>query len=718
MKRFLCIILAILSLSLLAFAADVSVKLDGKALKFEQPPVIIEERTLVPLRAIFEALGAKVEWEDSTKTVTATKDNIIVKAVIGSNNLYKNDAVSVLDVPPQIVGEGYTMVPVRAISEAFDVKVDWDDSTKTVILTTPQPEIDGIVLMGADAEDPDNLHGLYSTSAEPISIVKDPIMEDNNVYFLDSNVKDTAAWTYLKIDTQFKPGCTYIVEYDVLLGDDVYGNKLEKATMGTNLRYAPKGLTTIKDHSASTTINAGAWTRVSHTFEVPDDYNTKVKCMFGIYANPAAVAGYNHNVAFDFYVDNIVVAPADSISSDDTDIGDAKDVYFVGSTTKNALEYKAGETMTFKLGIMNGSKSVTAPFIQYICTGDDGKTSQGYVAPSEDGYYYFDTKCDTAGFVRVIAKICNKNKRALSEYTPFEGGAGADVDKIKCDTPEPDDYLKFWDNLKKTAFALDNEVIYEKDLDARPGFVAKDMRLKTAEGAGDYASFIITYPENATPGSLKLRMIFMGYGVTKASASYKSGYITVYMNTHDIPNDLTTADYDRIKSQKYQGYGWKTEENQKPETSYWWKVFIRNMQVYNYATNLSLFDGKNVEYSGDSQGGFQSCNMAAHTPLAVQCSIGVPWFGNLAGAKVSGRQNGWYPEPDAGLCYFDTAIAAKYIKCDTDITRAGLGDYTSSPSSVMAIYNALSCKKSLSFNQNSTHSYIGPSCANYKLSNK
>ena len=584
--------------------------------------------------------------------------------------------------------------------------------------------IKGAIIDNADAEEgtadeTEEIYNLYATSSD-LSIVKDPVMDGNNVYFLESN-KSKGSWTYLKIDTQFEAGCTYLVKYDVLLGDDVNGNAVQSTTIGTNFRYAQNGSTSQTDHALLThNVKAGEWTTVSQEYTVPADYNTNVGCMFGIYGTPV------NSIGIDIYLDNILVAPKANVPSDDLNIGNAKDIYFVGTTLqgnaeKNPLEYTAGETMTFKLCIKSktASGNLTVPYIQYTCEGDDGVKTQGYVAPSDDGYYYFDTKCDRDGFVRVIAKICNKNKRVLRDYAIFEGGAGADIDEITCDTPHPDadDYSEFWDELKKTAFALENKVIYEI-ISKKDGFVIKDMRLKTAEGAGDYASFIITYPENATPGTLKLRMIFMGYGVASATASTASdrgGYISVSMNTHDIPNGLTTAEYNTLKSQKYQGYGWDDVENQNPETSYWWKVFIRNMQVYNYATSLDLFDGKNVEFTGGSQGGFQACNMAAHIDSATYLSIDIPWFGNLYGNSVSSRQQGWYPNPADGLCYFDTAIAAKHVTCETKIT-AGLGDYTCPPSAIMAIYNNLTCKKSLTFMQNRTHTYTAPSYSRYTIS--
>ncbi len=101
---------------------------------FDQPPVIEEGRTLVPLRAIFEALDCYVEWDDATKTVTAFRGDDEIKLTIGSADLYKNgEVVATLDVPAKIINSR-TLVPVRAISEAFGCNVSWVDETKTVVV--------------------------------------------------------------------------------------------------------------------------------------------------------------------------------------------------------------------------------------------------------------------------------------------------------------------------------------------------------------------------------------------------------------------------------------------------------------------------------------------------------------------------------------------------------------------------------------------------------
>jgi len=111
----------------------VTVTLNGTKLEFDQNPVIVDGRTLVPLRKIFEALGASVNWNDSTRTVTSSLGGTTISLTIGSDTMKKNSTSVKLDVPAQIIGDR-TMVPVRAVAEAFGVNVGWDDNTKTVII--------------------------------------------------------------------------------------------------------------------------------------------------------------------------------------------------------------------------------------------------------------------------------------------------------------------------------------------------------------------------------------------------------------------------------------------------------------------------------------------------------------------------------------------------------------------------------------------------------
>jgi len=115
---------------------EVSVIIDGAALKFDQPPIIENSRTLVPMRAIFEALGATVEWFSETEKISAVCDDKKINMQIGNSDMDINGTKTVkLDVTPKIVGSR-TLVPLRAVSEAFDAEVLWDSSTRTVTINT------------------------------------------------------------------------------------------------------------------------------------------------------------------------------------------------------------------------------------------------------------------------------------------------------------------------------------------------------------------------------------------------------------------------------------------------------------------------------------------------------------------------------------------------------------------------------------------------------
>ncbi len=109
----------------------IEVMLQGKALTFDTCPEIIGGRTMVPMRAIFEAMGAVVTWDDSTKSVFASKSGIDIKLSVGQCEMYKNGAMIWLDSAP-IIKAGRTLVPVRAVSEAFGLMVEWDGENKVV----------------------------------------------------------------------------------------------------------------------------------------------------------------------------------------------------------------------------------------------------------------------------------------------------------------------------------------------------------------------------------------------------------------------------------------------------------------------------------------------------------------------------------------------------------------------------------------------------------
>ena len=126
------VVLLVVTLPNLSFAQNMAtVEINGIKLIMDEPPTLVNGRTLVPLRAIFEALNVTPMWDQSTKTVTAKTDKVDMKLKIGSTNAVVNGQSVSLDVPGTLVN-GRTMVPARFIAETLGAQVDWDANTKTV----------------------------------------------------------------------------------------------------------------------------------------------------------------------------------------------------------------------------------------------------------------------------------------------------------------------------------------------------------------------------------------------------------------------------------------------------------------------------------------------------------------------------------------------------------------------------------------------------------
>lgn len=114
-------------------AADsgIKVKISGELQNFSQAPVVVNGITLVPMREIFEALDTTVTWNASEKSITAKKEDTVVYLRIGEAFATVNGKKITLQEPARIIN-GYTLVPLRFVSEALGAEVKWDGATKTI----------------------------------------------------------------------------------------------------------------------------------------------------------------------------------------------------------------------------------------------------------------------------------------------------------------------------------------------------------------------------------------------------------------------------------------------------------------------------------------------------------------------------------------------------------------------------------------------------------
>ncbi len=146
MKKIILTVLCALVLCLSALAAEgdvvVSLRLgeemmtvNGAAAEIDPgrgtKPLIRNERTLVPIRAVIEAFGGTVGWDGATQSAILHLDGDTVRLVLGSTTAYLNDEPRTLDVAPVAINER-TMLPIRFVAESFGLGVAWDGATSTV----------------------------------------------------------------------------------------------------------------------------------------------------------------------------------------------------------------------------------------------------------------------------------------------------------------------------------------------------------------------------------------------------------------------------------------------------------------------------------------------------------------------------------------------------------------------------------------------------------
>ncbi len=121
--------------------SSVTVIVNGQTMNFDQPPIVRNGRVFVPLRGVFEQLGASVVYANGQ--INATGNGRTVSLNIGSTQATVNGQSQVLDVAPFLVGSR-TLVPLRFIAQSLGAAVDWNDQTSTVRITgggnrAPQP---------------------------------------------------------------------------------------------------------------------------------------------------------------------------------------------------------------------------------------------------------------------------------------------------------------------------------------------------------------------------------------------------------------------------------------------------------------------------------------------------------------------------------------------------------------------------------------------------
>lgn len=143
MKKFVLFLLCMLALSLPAMAADrVEVVVSGEILESDADAEIVNGRTFVPLRAIAEKLGADVDWDQDTQTITLTRDAAMTKLTIDSLDATVNGRDMTIEAAPYIK-EGRTFVPLRFIAQGLGGRAIWCDDIRTAVIIPAYDKLQG-----------------------------------------------------------------------------------------------------------------------------------------------------------------------------------------------------------------------------------------------------------------------------------------------------------------------------------------------------------------------------------------------------------------------------------------------------------------------------------------------------------------------------------------------------------------------------------------------
>ena len=368
---------------------DITVMVDGKFVEFDVPPTIIDGRTLVPVRGIFEALGATVEWDQSTKTASSTLGKDSVSLTLGSNIMKKNNEEITLDVPATII-DGRTLVPARAIAEAYGCTVNWVNYTREVHVWSAEVDIDltaqveGALVNFIDAESKKTPKGITATGVSELQFVENPTEAGDTVYYLETNVAaGTKSWTYLWGETTgvMKAGQKYLISFDIMHKCAADGSVPAKSSTGICFKFADSADDgNVKDHGIGRVeLVPGEWKHVDWIYTVPATMDESKASKVGIFANPDDAT----SSAMSFYLDDISFVPYDG-TLDDGAVADASLLEKLDNFSFDTSKGLPIDLSTLKLSGCDGE--VTDGVLKLEATGGDPQATLADLSLDADKY--------------------------------------------------------------------------------------------------------------------------------------------------------------------------------------------------------------------------------------------------------------------------------------------------------------------------------------------
>ena len=287
---FMLILGAFITTPIAVYANEIRVTINGEQVTFPYAsPANVDGRTLVPVRAVFEALDFSVSWDIPTQTATLTRGNDEIIISIGNTTFTTNGISHNLDVPAAIIG-GSTMVPIRLPLESVGYYVDWNGATNTVVISsmpiqgagaTQQTTAQGV--MRANYLFPRQFH-LARPFSEGLAQVRygGRAFDDGLNGFVDRNGNTIIPYRYINAQA-FSEGLAGVQFDEEQIGYRIIGTWGFIDETGNNaiaprwneVRPFSDGLAMVRMSDWSTGVDTGLWGIIDRTgnYVVPPKYN-------------------------------------------------------------------------------------------------------------------------------------------------------------------------------------------------------------------------------------------------------------------------------------------------------------------------------------------------------------------------------------------------------------------------------------------------------------
>lgn len=373
--------------------------------------------------------------------------------------------------------------------------------------------------------------------------------------------------------------------------------------------------------------------------------------------------------------------------------------------TKESALFQAGEKITFRIAVTKEDGSPeSGRTLSYTLKGDGGLLKRGEIVSGEEPQELV-TQLDRPGFV-LLTVSTKEGKKTLKTWA----GAGVEPEKIQPGTPDTPDFDEFWaENLKALrSRKIKSEVEPVADPKIRSGVKVYKVQLDNGEIR---ANGYLLIPPDAKPGTLPIVVMFNGASTIGTTYAAKINIAAAYralvfdMNLHDIPVDIPPKEKGKWrKSEEIRDYMFR--DTADPRKYRIFKIFMRVALSLEYLKSRPEWNGKTIISRGGSLGGAQALAAAYFEPKVVLCVANAPALCDHFGADRQ-QSPGWpnlfvrlknQPEELAAarktMRYFDMVNFAKRIKCRVAMST-GFIDTTCPPTSDYAVYNSLSCEKSI-----------------------